>query len=170
MARLSEMRFGLATIIPWSLVLVLGTMQIDSIFHRVLPETPVVIPDSGESDGKDEDETNEVVAVDVKLNNVKEEFSKIENDSDKRLIYKLFSGAAEYLKNSKSLANTSQFDPILGRVQSSYGWAREKYPEFTDAVSEYLIAAGFDQPRKLETQEDRDWFHSIFESLTGAIK
>ena len=77
MARLSEMRFGLATIIPWSLVLVLGTMQIDSIFHRVLPETPVVIPDSGESDGKDGDETNEVVAIDVKLDNVKKEFSKI---------------------------------------------------------------------------------------------
>ena len=55
-------------------------------------------------------------------------------------------------------------------MQSSYGCAREKYPEFTTAVSEYLVEAGYDEPRKLETQEDRDWFHSIFESLTGAIK
>lgn len=168
MAKLSEIRLGLATIIPWSLVLILGTFQIANVTHRVLPEPPAVDINTGESDSQEIVNKEETVAS--KLDKVSQEFAKIEDESDKVLIYKLLSGASEYLKNSKHLENTSQFDPILGRVQSSYGWAREKYPEFTTAVSEYLVAAGYDKPRKLETQEDRDWFQSIFSSLAGAIR
>ena len=169
MAKLSEMRFGLATLIPWSLVLILGTLQLADVTHRVLPETSVADNVSAEeSDSKDSEDRESLVLA--KLDTVRQEYSKIDDESDRVLIYKLFSGASEYLKHSKHLDNTSQFDPILGRVQSSYGWAREKYPEFTTAVSEYLVEAGYDEPRKLETQEDRDWFQSIFESLAGAIK
>jgi hypothetical protein len=168
MAKLSEIRLGLATVIPWSLVLILGTFQIANVTHRALPETPAVDVNTGESDSQETVDKEETVAN--KLDKVRQEFAKIEDESDKVLIYKLLSGASEYLKNSKHLESTSQFDPILGRVQSSYGWAREKYPEFTTAVSEYLVAAGYDKPRKLETQEDRDWFQSIFSSLAGAIR
>ena len=169
MAKLSEIRLGLATVIPWSLVLILGTLQIANVTHRGLPETPAVDDvNSGVTDSQETVSKEETVAN--KLDNVRQEFDKIEDKSDKVLIYKLLSGASEYLKNSKHLESTSQFDPILGRVQSSYGWARDKYPEFTTAVSEYLVAAGYDKPRKLETQEDRDWFQSIFSALAGAIR
>ena len=69
-----------------------------------------------------------------------------------------------------SLKTTAQFDPMLGRVQSSYGWERDKHKEFTDAVSDYLIEVGYEEPRKLSTEEDRKWFRDIFRSLADAIK
>mgnify|MGYP001280605872 FL=1 len=95
---------------------------------------------------------------------------KISDEADRVLVYKLFAGSAEYLSNAVSLQTTAQFDPMLGRVQSSYGWERDKHKKFTDAVSDYLIEAGYDEPRKLSTEEDRKWFRDIFKSLTNAIK
>lgn len=116
--------------------------------------------------------TKVAVSTDEKnfITNIQKEFSSIESKEDKLLIYKLFSGSAEYLKNSKSLGSTSQFDPILGKVQSSYGWSREKYPKFTDAVSEYLVDADYDEPKTLSTTEERLNFSKIFETLAEATK
>lgn len=99
---------------------------------------------------------------------VKIEFKKIESKEDRILIHKLFSGASDYLKNCKSLSQTGQFDPILGRVQSSYGWQREKYPQFTDEVSNYLKAVGFETPKILDSEESRKEFQKIFEGLAEA--
>jgi len=104
------------------------------------------------------------------LKKVRSEYLKISDEVDRILIYKLFAGSSEYLSNAVSLQTTSQFDPMLGRVQSSYGWKRDKYKKFTDAVSDYLVEAGYDEPRKLSTEEDRKWFRDIFQSLTNAIK
>ena len=104
------------------------------------------------------------------LKKVRTEYLKISDKADRTLIYKLFAGSAEYLSHAVSLKTTAQFDPMLGRVQSSYGWERDKHKEFTDAVSDYLIEAGYDEPRKLSTEEDRKWFRDIFRSLTDAIK
>ena len=118
-------------------------------------------------------ETNVLVVGDdltPELQNVQEVFQSIENKQDKLLIYKLFSGAGEYLSNCKNMDNTSRFDPILGRVQSSYGWDREKYPEFTDAVSEYLISVGYDEPKQLNSSRDRREFAKIFQDLAEATK
>ena len=104
------------------------------------------------------------------LEKVRSEYLKISDQADRILIYKLFAGSAEYLSHAVSLQTTAQFDPMLGRVQSSYGWERDKHKKFTDAVSDYLIEAGYDEPRKLSTEEDREWFRDIFRSLTDAIK
>lgn len=104
------------------------------------------------------------------LNNVTSEFKKIQSEEDKKLIYKLFSGAASYLSVCESLDGTHQFDPILGRVQSSYGWQRDKYPAFTDAVSGYLISVGYDKPKSLESASDRFAFAKIFQDLAEATK
>ena len=165
---LSEVKFGLATVIPWSLVLVLGTLYIS---ERTAPLSDPQIVDNtsntGESDS--EEKTKEETVADL-LNKVNAEFVKIENEEDRALIYKLLSGGAEYLNNATSLVDTSQFDPILGRVQSSYGWNRESYPDFTQAVSDYLVGAGYDEPRKLDTKENREWFQAIFEALAQAIE
>lgn len=128
----------------------------------------------------------EIVAGDAKapskIEKVKEEFAKIESKDDKILIYKQFAGASDFLFSAKKLTHTGQFDPILGRVQSSYGWNREvvdkdgkiirqsNYPEFTNAVSEFLIEKGYDDPKKLETREDIESFRKIFQELSEATK
>jgi len=162
---LAEMKLGLATVIPWSLVLILGTMHLPNVSRTLFgPQAFDSQVDNEEGGGEGEDTT----VADL-LNNVRTEFVKIESPEDKILIYKLFSGSAEYLKNSVSLKDTSQFDPILSRVQTSYGWNRESYPDFTQAVSDYLIAVGYDEPRKLDTKEAREWFQDIFETLAGAV-
>jgi hypothetical protein len=116
------------------------------------------------------DTTDETAELSDALKKVRSEYLKISDEADRVLVYKLFAGSAEYLSNAVSLQTTSQFDPMLGRVQSSYGWERDKYKKFTDAVSDYLIDAGYDEPRKLSTEEDRKWFRDIFKSLTNAIK
>ena len=169
MAKLSDIRLGLATVIPWSLVLILGTLKVSELSRAPFVPSHAELSVEG-SDGEVVDKPDKEVVTVAKIEVVKEKFSQITDEEDKVLIYKLFSGASEYLKNAKKLENTSQFDPILGRVQSSYGWAREKYPDFTDAVSEFLIESGYDEPRKLDSDEDRLWFQAIFESLAGATK
>lgn len=115
-------------------------------------------------------ENPQAVSSGSDIDKVSKVFSEIESKEDKLTIYKLFAGSAEYLQNCKSLQATQQFDPILGRVQSSYGWNREKYPEFTDAVSEYLVSVGYDEPKPLTTDEQRNNFSNIFQSLAEATK
>lgn len=109
-----------------------------------------------------------VVELSVEAKKVQALFKAIESEEDRLLIYKLFSGSADYLKNAKTLQTSGQFDPILGRVQSSYGWNREKYVDFTTAVSDYLVAKGYDVPRKLDSDENRKWLRDIFEELAAA--
>ena len=114
-----------------------------------------------------------ILSVDVQseyLNKVSEEFAKIESKEDKLLIYKLFSGAGEYLDASSFTGSTGQFEPLLGKVQSSYGWKREKYPAFTDAVSAYLVSVGYDNPKQIATQADREAFSKIFKDLAKVLK
>ena len=100
---------------------------------------------------------------------VTEEFKKCDPE-DKILIYKLFAGSAEYLKNCESLSSTFQFRPGLGRVQSSYGWNLEKYPSFTDAVSDYLVEVDYVTPKELKTKQERLAFAEIFQGLAEATK
>ena len=117
-----------------------------------------------------DDDQEETVELSTALKKVRAEYLKISDKADRTLIYKLFAGSAEYLSHAVSLQTTAQFDPMLGRVQSSYGWERDKHKEFTDAVSDYLIEVGYEEPRKLSTEEDRKWFRDIFRSLADAIK
>jgi hypothetical protein len=106
----------------------------------------------------------------IQLEKVSQEFAKIESKEDKLLIYKLFAGAGEYLEASKFTGSTAQFDPLLGKVQSSYGWNREKYPAFTTAVSDYLVSVKYDEPKNISGVEDRAIFAKIFKDLAGAVK
>ena len=45
--------------------------------------------------------TAQAVVGNTKIEDVSKEFSKIDSTEDKLLIYKLFAGSAEYLKNCK---------------------------------------------------------------------
>ena len=104
------------------------------------------------------------------LTKVTQVFTSIENPEDKLLIHKLFSGAGEYLNSCEELSSTGQFDPILGKVQSSYGWDRERYPDLTDAVSEYLVSVGYQEPKQLTSESERQSFAKIFQDLAEATK
>lgn len=134
-------------------VLLIGNVNVQTLFNQEIQ--PQLISTSVNS---------------KELQKVKDEFNKIESESDKLLIYKLFSGASEYLSVAKSLESTSQFDPIIGKVQTSYGWNREKYPDFTTAVSDYLVSVKYDEPKPLSSDEDRKRFAEIFKDLSEAIK
>ena len=101
---------------------------------------------------------------------VEQTFNSISSQEDKLTIHKLFSGAAEYLTNCQELDSTGQFDPILGKVQTSYGWQRDKYTAFTDAVSDYLVSVDYQEPKKLTTPEQRRAFAKIFQDLAEATK
>jgi len=104
------------------------------------------------------------------LDEVQSEFQKIENKEDKILMHKLWTGAYLYLKNTEGISHTAQFDGILGRVQEDYNWQRDKYTDFTDALSKYLVSEGYDEPRELKTRSDRLWFAEIFKGLMEATK
>ena len=111
-----------------------------------------------------------VVTETQELEKVTEEFNKIESRDDRVLIYKLFAGAAEYLSSCQTMTETARFDPLLGKVQTSYGWDREKHSAFTDAVSNYLVSVDYDTPKKLETVKQRKDFAKIFQGLAEATK
>jgi hypothetical protein len=139
-----------------SFLIVLGaSASIDYIKDYI--QTPAVVT-------VDDDEKNPF------LEKVTEEFNNIENNDDRLLIHKIFSGSASFLEVCDNLKGTHEFDPILGRVQNNYSWDREKYPSFTDAVSYYLIDVDFDIPKPLETEDQRLAFAKIFRDLSEATK
>ena len=111
-----------------------------------------------------------IVGSTPELEAVEKEFKNIDSKEDKKLIHTFFCGGAAYLKGTKTVHQTQQFDPILLRVQSSYDWEREKYEDFTDAVSDYLDAVDYDTPKKLETRGQREDFAKIFSDLAEATK
>lgn len=101
---------------------------------------------------------------------VKAAFAKIESKDDQLVIYKLFAGAGDYLSIAEFSGNTAQFDSLLGKVQTSYNWKRDKYPEFTDAVSAYLVEVGYDEPKVISTESERASFAKIFKDLAESLK
>jgi hypothetical protein len=133
----------------------------DRFFNEAIDKSQVLVSGSSEVIVSD---SSDLIAQ------VSDEFNKIESKDDKILIYKLFSGAANFLEVCEDMDGTYQFDPILSKVQTSYGWDREKYPSFTDAVSNYLISVGYDIPKPLKTKEERMEFSKIFKALSEATK
>tara|TARA_R110000824_G_scaffold53483_14_gene148127 strand:- start:475 stop:954 length:480 start_codon:yes stop_codon:yes gene_type:complete len=155
MSSKSLFRHGLMVSVPWLLAVCLGGyVALDKVSD--ISDTTVLVGEDSEK-------------LSPALLKVRGEYLKIEDKGDRTLIYKLFAGSAEYLKNSVVLKHTGQFDPMLGRVQTSYGWNREKYPDFTQAVSDFLVEAGYEEPRELLEESDKKWFQGIFESLVNAI-
>lgn len=134
---------------------------IEVSFHR--PESEVNVEVT-------EDPAELVVGNVSPLQKVQAAFDAIESAEDRLTIHKLFAGAADYLAVCDELDNTAQFDPILGKVQSSYGWDREKYSALTDAVSEYLLSVKYDEPKALKTPAERAAFAKIFQDLSEATK
>lgn len=121
-----------------------------------------------ESNNIDNESQDKVVLTDS-LKKIRSEFQKLDKE-DQDTFYKLIAGSTLYIKNAANLNKSSDFQPVLAQVQSSYLWEVEKYPRFTDAISEYLIEEGYDQPRELKNSRDRQWLYNIFNSIYTAIK
>ncbi len=130
-------------------------------FTGCVDPATLIILDEGENTSKEMSE---------ELQKVQEVFESIDDKDDKLLIYKLFAGSSEYLSNCETMQLTAAFDPILGKVQTSYGWDREKYPELTDAVSDYLVSVDYQEPKKLESSRSRRDFAKIFQNLAEVTK
>jgi len=103
------------------------------------------------------------------LADIRTEFNKMSED-DQDNIYKQIAGAVEFLDHAKNLNSTSEWGPLLNRVQSDFGWQQDKYPAFDSAVDKYLISQGVDVPRSLKEEDNRVWFRNIFVDLKNAIK
>lgn len=89
--------------------------------------------------------------------------------SEKDYAFKQFSGLSEYIKNS-NIPDSTKIDKLLDRMQGDYGWTREKHPEFTDAVSNYLKEKGYSKAVKFDSSESRINTSLIFVNLAEAIK
>lgn len=91
------------------------------------------------------------------------------SQSDKDYAFKQFSGLSEYINNS-NISDSTKIDKLLDRMQSDYGWVRDKNPKFTDAVSAYLKEVGFNKAVKFDSTESRNNTSLIFFNLAEAIK
>ena len=88
---------------------------------------------------------------------------------DREFAFKQFSGLNQYILNSE-VPSSDKLDSLISRVQSDYKWGREKYPNFTTAVSDYLKEKNYQKAIKFDTQSARESTASIFFDLADAIK
>lgn len=67
-------------------------------------------------------------------------------------LYKVYSGASEYVKNASGLKNTSDVFPptgIMKSVAADYQWVSGKEKAFTDAVEADYISKDLKKPQEL---------------------
>lgn len=80
---------------------------------------------------------------------VSESMSDVSKD-DCEIMFKQFTGLAEYLTHSgKNITTTPQVFELIKKFQTDYGWSREKYTKYTDAVEKYLTDKNYKLPKKL---------------------
>lgn len=108
--------------------------------------------------------------VKTSLVNVKKEYGKIESEQDKLTIYKMFAGAADYLSVARTLGSNAEFSTLFANTLVSYGWEKEKYPAFTDAISAYLKSVNYHIPKKITSKEDIENLSQVFKAIEEALK
>lgn len=91
------------------------------------------------------------------------------SESDRNFSFKLFSGLNQYIINSE-IQSSSELDNLIAKMQQDYKWGREKYPNFTSAVSDYLKEKNYQKAIKFDTKEARESTASIFFDLADAVK
>lgn len=60
-----------------------------------------------------------------------------------------FSGLAAYLLHTKKITKTSDLVKLITSFQEDYGWTREKYKTYTDAVETFLKKQGYETPKSI---------------------
>lgn len=102
------------------------------------------------------------------LTRVYEESKKM-TQSDRSAVLKQYLGISEYIKNS-NVDRYAKIDPISIRVQGDYGYARETYPTYSDAISAYITANGLENDVVFSTREARLKTAKVFSDAAEAIK
>lgn len=95
--------------------------------------------------------------------------AKTMTKEDREFAFKQFSGLNQYILNSE-IPSSDKLDGLMSKVQTDYRWGREKYPNFTTAVSDYLKEKNYQKAVKFDTQSVRESTASIFFDLADAIK
>jgi|688.fasta_scaffold232717_4 hypothetical protein len=109
-------------------------------------------------------------AVKASLLTVKKEYEKIQNPEDKLIIYKMFAGAGDYLSVAKTLGSNVEFNSLFANTLVTYGWEKEKYPTFTDAISSYLKSVNYHIPKKITSKQDIENLGQVFKSIEEVLK
>jgi len=68
--------------------------------------------------------------------------------SDTELMYMQFGGLALYLQNTDKITTVKELNQIFARFQTDYGYKREKYKDYSDAVQGFFEGRGY---KKFET-------------------
>lgn len=68
---------------------------------------------------------------------------------DKKLIFTQFSGLHEYLSKTNKITKTTELFKVVESFQKDYGYTREKYKDYTDAVEAFLFKKGYKTPKTI---------------------
>lgn len=112
---------------------------------------------------------NSEIVITSSLFDVITEFKKLSKEDQESYLTQI-TGASLFLEKYKHLGSSSDFNNILYGVVRDFGWEREKYPSFSDALEKYLKDSGYNIPRDLSNDEDRLWMYNIFNSIKLALE
>lgn len=70
------------------------------------------------------------------------------------LAYKQFNGLADYLQATKKIDSVLKLMKVIEDFQKDYGYTREKYVAYTDAVEAFLKKGGYGYPMKIVDSPD----------------
>lgn len=70
------------------------------------------------------------------------------------LAYKQFNGLADYLQATKKVDNVLKIMRMVEDFQKDYGYTREKFVAYTNAVESFLKKSGYSYPMKIVDTPD----------------
>jgi hypothetical protein len=70
------------------------------------------------------------------------------------LAYKQFNGLADYIQATKKVDNVLKLMKMIEDFQKDYGYTREKFVTYTDAVEAFLKKGGYGYPMKIVDNPD----------------
>lgn len=102
---------------------------------KIKEDLPVITPGPSASSAP---------AVDRDVQAIADSMSEV-TKKDAELMYIQFSGLVAYLGRTEKITTMKQFNGLFERFQTDYGYTREKYPEYSDAVEKFLIKRGYEK-------------------------
>lgn len=88
------------------------------------------------------------VAVSSDVQVITDSMKSVSKD-DAKLMYMQFGGLVEYMTHTKNVTTTKELVQLIAEFQTDYGYTREKYTEYTDAVEAFLMKQGYKQPKTI---------------------
>lgn len=96
-------------------------------------------------------DTQQVVAITSYSEDAKTIADSMKNISkdDAELMYMQFSGLAQYMSHTKKIKTTAELNKIFGSFQQDYGYSREKYKAYSDAVEAFFLKNGYQETKNI---------------------